>query len=91
MIVKRRKGTEIRRYFLDSGEILGAAGTVAELESLGILSHCGAGEVHSPDRWCCFEENGNVLGFVPDKEAAKLLFVKFAKKGCRVKARPLPR
>ena len=37
MIVKKIKGTEVRRYRNDAGEVLGIAGTVAELERLKIL------------------------------------------------------
>lgn len=77
MIVKRIKGTEIRRYRKDNGEVLGIAGTVAELESRGILSHSGSGKVASPDMWCCIDKDGNILDFVQSQEAAKLIFMEF--------------
>lgn len=77
MIIKRIKDTEIRRYRNDNGEVLGIAGTVAELESRGILSHSGTGTVAPPDMWCCIDNDGKILDFVQSKEAAKLVFMEF--------------
>lgn len=75
MIVKKVKGTEIRRYRNDAGELLGTAGTVAELERLKILEHDGGGKLMLPDSWCCIDKDGNILDFVGSKEAAKLVFM----------------
>lgn len=77
MKVFRVKGTEIRRYKDDNGELLGLAGTVAELESKGILSHSGTGAVAPPDMWCRIDKDANILDFVQSKEAAKLVFMEF--------------
>ncbi len=75
MIVKKLKGTEIRRYRNDAGELLGMAGTVEELERLKILEHDGGGQLMPPDSWCCIDKDGNILDFVGSKEAAKLVFM----------------
>ncbi len=75
MIVKKLKGTEIRRYRNDAGEVLGIAGTVAELERREILLHDGDGELMPPDSWCCIDNAGNILDFVGSKDAAKLVFM----------------
>lgn len=77
MKVFRVKGTEIRRYKDDNGELLELAGTVAELESKGILSHSGTGAVAPPDMWCCIDKDANILDFVQSKEATKLVFMEF--------------
>ena len=73
--MKKVKGTEIRRYRNDAGELLGTAGTVAELERLKILEHDGGGKLMPPDSWCCIDKDGNILDFVGSKEAAKLVFM----------------
>lgn len=86
MIVKRRKGTGIRRYFSDNGEILGVAGTVAGLESLGVLSHSGRGPVAAPDMWCCCDMDGNILRFVRSVETTNLLFYEINKERMRGKS-----
>lgn len=75
MIVKKVKGTEIRRYRNDAGELLGTAETVAELERLKILEHDGGGKLMPPDSWCCIDKDGNILDFVGSKEAVKLVFM----------------
>lgn len=75
MIVKKLKGTEIRRYRNDNGEVLGIAGTVAELERANIIRHEGKGKLMSPDLWCCIDNTGNILDFVGSKEAARLVFM----------------
>ena len=75
MIVKKIKGTEVRRYRNDAGEVLGISGTVAELERLKILEHDGSGKLMPPDSWCCIDNAGNILDFVGSKEAAKLVFM----------------
>ena len=75
MIVKKIKGTEVSRYRNDAGEVLGIAGTVAELERLKILEHDGSGKLMPPDSWCCIDNAGNILDFVGSKEAAKLVFM----------------
>lgn len=51
MIVKKLKGTEIRRYRNDNGDVLGIAGTVEELERADILRHDGDGQLMPPDSW----------------------------------------
>ncbi len=75
MIVKKLKGTEIRRYRNDNGDVLGIAGTVEELERADILRHDGDGQLMPPDSWCCIDKDGNILDFVGSKEAAKLVFM----------------
>lgn len=75
MIVKKLKGTEIRRYRSDNGELLGIAGTVEELERADVLQHDGKGKLMPPDSWCCIDNTGNILDFVGSKEAAKLVFM----------------
>ena len=75
MIVKKLKGTEIRRYQNDNGDVLGIAGTVDELEQADILLHDGGGTLMPPDSWCCIDSKGNILDFVGSKEAAKLVFM----------------
>lgn len=75
MVVKRLKGTEIRRYRNDNGDILGIAGTVEELERADILKHDSKGKLMPPDSWCCIDSNGRILDFVGSKEAAKLVFM----------------
>lgn len=75
MIVKKLKGTEIRRYRNDNGEVLGIAGTVGELEREDILQHEGEGKLMPPDSWCCIANDGCILDFVGSKEAAKLVFM----------------
>lgn len=75
MIVKKIKGTEIRRYRNDNGDVLGIAGTVEELERANILLHDGGGKLMPPDSWCCIDKDSRILDFVGSKEAAKLVFM----------------
>ncbi len=75
MIVKKIKGTEIRRYRNDNGDILGIAGTVEELERAEILLHDGDGKLMPRILWCCIDNKGNILDFVGSREAAKLVFM----------------
>ena len=75
MIVKKIKGTEIRRYRNDNGDVLGIAGTVEELERAEILLHDGDGKLMPTDSWCCIDHKGNILDFVGSREAAKLVFM----------------
>ena len=74
MIVKKIRGTEIRRYQDDDGRVLGIAGTVEELERVGVLLH-ESGEKLPPDSWCCIDDKGNILDFVGSREAANSWFL----------------
>lgn len=75
MIVKKIRGTEIRRYRNNKGDVLGIAGTVEELERAGILLHDGGEKLMPPDSWCCLDYKGNIMDFVGSREAAKLVFI----------------